>query len=272
MKTRIITGAVLTCILFSALYFGGYYAASWMVICVALSVYEMYNVLKKKGYRCVIWPSCLCVAVSVPLFMEVQSSVSLIATLVMATSMLITTMVLIRSDPRLEDIAVSLLPMVAILIPGMCLLGILKNAGGPDRLLQITLLVLAFGIPLFGDTMAYFIGSRYGRRKLCPKVSPNKSVEGAVAGLAGSMLFSLIVYFVVGAFGDVYPFWHFLLLGLFCGIAGQTGDLFASMIKRLCGVKDYGNIFPGHGGMMDRLDSVYWAAIIVYIYLNWVMH
>jgi phosphatidate cytidylyltransferase len=69
-------------------------------------------------------------------------------------------------------------------------------------------------------------------------------------------------------FGQVPPLWHFLILGFAGGVTGQLGDLFASLIKRHCGIKDFGSIFPGHGGMMDRLDSVYWATVVMYVYLN----
>jgi phosphatidate cytidylyltransferase len=65
--------------------------------------------------------------------------------------------------------------------------------------------------------------------------------------------------------------WHAVVLGIFGGLAGQMGDLFASLMKRHAGVKDYGAIFPGHGGMMDRLDSVYWATVVMYVYLIWFM-
>ena len=121
---------------------------------------------------------------------------------------------------------------------------------------------------MIGDTVAYFVGSRFGARRLCPAVSPNKSVEGAAAGLAGSVLFSLAMGGVFSIFAPMPPVWHFLVLGLLAGLAGQMGDLFASLIKRHCGIKDFGSIFPGHGGMMDRLDSVYWATVVMYVYLN----
>ena len=130
------------------------------------------------------------------------------------------------------------------------------------------LTILAFGVPLFGDTCAYFIGSRWGKRKLCPAVSPKKTVEGAVAGLAGSVAWATALAGVFSAFMPIPPLWHFPLLGLLGGIAGQMGDLFASLVKRHCGIKDFSNIIPGHGGMMDRLDSVYWAAVFMYVYLN----
>ncbi len=274
MKTRIITGVLLALLLAVALYFGGVVCSVLLILCVCLSMYEMYKALNFCGHKCLVWPAGLCVLLSVPLFMYVKASVSLIVTMAAATSMLITTFIMIRSEPKLEDIGASLLPMVSVLIPGMCLLGIVRNAHDADgsRLLELTLLVLSFGVPLFGDMLAYFIGRKYGRTKLCPAVSPNKTVEGAVAGLVGSIIFAIACYLIFGIFGTVNPFWHFLLLGLFAGLAGQTGDLFASIIKRHCGVKDYGNIFPGHGGMMDRLDSVYWASVIIYIYLNWISY
>ena len=69
-------------------------------------------------------------------------------------------------------------------------------------------------------------------------------------------------------FGPIPPLWHFPILGLLGGVAGQMGDLFASLVKRHCGIKDFSNMLPGHGGMMDRLDSVYWTAIIIYVYYN----
>ena len=179
--------------------------------------------------------------------------------------MLVATMVMFRSEPKLEDVTMSALPLIGVLLPGMCMLG-LQNAS--TRAYQLLLTILAFGIPLAGDTAAYFIGSNFGVRKFCPAVSPNKSLEGAAAGLVGSILFAMACAGVVSAFAPIPPFWHFPILGLIVGVAGQMGDLFASLIKRHCGIKDYGAIFPGHGGMMDRLDSVYWATVVIYIYLN----
>ena len=82
------------------------------------------------------------------------------------------------------------------------------------------------------------------------------------------MLGALIVYGITAACVEAAlpPVWHYVLLGLVGGVAGQMGDLFASLIKRHCGVKDYGKLFPGHGGMMDRIDSVLFMAVLVYIY------
>ena len=93
-----------------------------------------------------------------------------------------------------------------------------------------------------------------------------------MAGLAGSLLIALVIYAVTcfatgGAANEMLPpAWHFVLLGTLGGIVGQLGDLFASLVKRHCGIKDYSNIFPGHGGMMDRLDSVLFVSVLIYIY------
>jgi len=264
MMTRIITGACLAAFLAFALIMGGWVFSTLFMISLAFSMYEMYRALGTAGNRPVQWPSWICMVISVPLFF-LFGSVTTLLPLVAGACMLISFMVMFRSEPRLEDICISCLPLICVLLPGMCMVG-LQNA--PGRANQLLLTLLAFGVPLAGDTLAYFIGSRYGVRRLCPAVSPNKSLEGAAAGLAGSMAFAILMWAVFSIFVTMPPFWHFLVLGLIGGVAGQLGDLFASLIKRHCGIKDFGTIFPGHGGMMDRLDSVYWATVVMYVYLN----
>ena len=133
--------------------------------------------------------------------------------------------------------------------------------------LHRVLLSLSFFVPTMGDMAAYFVGVRYGRAKLNPVISPKKTIEGAFGGLAGSLLTAVVIYLLAGILGlSQLPFWHFVVIGLVGGLAGQIGDLFASMVKRHCGVKDFGSIFPGHGGMMDRLDSILFVTVFVYIY------
>lgn len=123
---------------------------------------------------------------------------------------------------------------------------------------------------MLGDTAAYFIGSALGKHKLCPHISPKKTVEGSVGGFFGGALGGLLAYavgrYVPGVDWGLLPaLGQALVLGLICGGIGQIGDLFASTIKRWAGIKDYGKIFPGHGGMMDRLDSVLMCGPVVYL-------
>ena len=267
MTQRIITGVCLLAVLLAALWAGGLWFSVPYMVTICLSMYEMIRATAQAGHRPVQWPCWVCLVLSIPLF-HFMGSISLLMPLVGGAFMLIAMMVIFREEPKLEDIMISALPLVSVLLPGLCMLGLQK---APGRNNQLILTILAFGVPLFGDTMAYFIGSRFGKRKLCPAVSPNKSIEGAVAGLAGSIIWAMATAGVASIFTPIPPFWHFPILGLLCGVAGQMGDLFASLIKRHCGVKDFSNIFPGHGGMMDRLDSVYWATVVMYVYLNLVI-
>jgi len=113
------------------------------------------------------------------------------------------------------------------------------------------------------DTFAYFTGSFIGKNKLCSSISPKKTVEGAVGGVLGSILIScLFMYFFAPAL-----FIHGMTIGLLGSVVGQTGDLSASVIKRYVGIKDYGKIMPGHGGVLDRFDSILFTAPLVYYYI-----
>ncbi|HWR39707.1 MAG TPA: phosphatidate cytidylyltransferase [Patescibacteria group bacterium] len=111
------------------------------------------------------------------------------------------------------------------------------------------------------DTFAYLIGSKWGKHKLCPRISPGKTVEGALGGLAGSLA-------VVAGFGFylMIPLIHALSIGLLVGIAAPIGDLVESALKRFAGVKDSGSVLPGHGGILDRFDGIMFAAPAVYYY------
>ena len=86
--------------------------------------------------------------------------------------------------------------------------------------------------------------------------------------LFGSILFAVVLYLIFRNQTPSVLLRHAIALGLLAGVAGQAGDLFASMIKRKCGIKDFSNLIPGHGGMMDRLDSVYWSTVVVYIFFT----
>ena len=261
MAKRIVTGVILIVILVTALTLGGWWFATPFMGLLGIAIYEVYRALGETGAKLVTWPVYLFYALSIPLLTTQIGGGGALLALAFGACLFVTVCVLFGSEPTLEDILYSILPLFIVLLPGMCTLGILR---AEERSVRLMLLILAFAVPLAGDTLAYFIGIIWGRHKLCEKVSPKKTVEGAVAGLIGSILAAFIV---MAFFSSVCPWWHFLILGLLGGVAGQTGDLFASIVKRTCGVKDYGTIFPGHGGIMDRLDSVYWAAVVMYCYM-----
>lgn len=113
------------------------------------------------------------------------------------------------------------------------------------------------------DTFAYFSGYFFGRKKLIPDVSPKKTIEGSIGGIIGSVVVSLIFsYILIPEF-----IFHSIILGFIGSILSQIGDLIASKIKRYAGIKDFGNIIPGHGGILDRFDSIILTAPLVYYYI-----
>ena len=141
--------------------------------------------------------------------------------------------------------------------------------------------VLMFVVPTITDVFAFFVGSRLRGKKLCPTISPNKTVSGAIGGLFGGLVGSGIV--AAAAALNYYLGWNVMgirifpggwpetgvslaVLGLLGSVVGQVGDLFASYIKRRAGIKDYSNILPGHGGVLDRVDSFIFSGVIFYLY------
>ena len=118
-------------------------------------------------------------------------------------------------------------------------------------------------IVMAGDSAAFYVGTSFGKTKLYPAVSPKKSVEGSLGGLAGSVIGALVskaVFFPELSVADCFA------TALLLGVLGQLGDLFESLMKRSCGVKDSGVIIPGHGGILDRMDSILFAAPAAYYY------
>jgi phosphatidate cytidylyltransferase len=136
---------------------------------------------------------------------------------------------------------------------------LVENTGNASILVWLIVLS-AFG----SDVMAYFTGMAIGRHKLCPKISPKKTIEGAIGGVLGSILFCGVFGFY---FANQY-FFHCLAIGAIGATISQCGDLTASIFKRKMGIKDYGNLIPGHGGILDRFDSVLFTAPAIYYYIH----
>jgi phosphatidate cytidylyltransferase len=113
------------------------------------------------------------------------------------------------------------------------------------------------------DTFAYLVGKGVGKRKLMEKISPKKTIEGFFGGMAGALLASFIFF----KFTSIYNLIFWLFLALLVSVLGTIGDLIQSKFKRLAGVKDSGNIMPGHGGVYDRLDSIIFASPFIYLFI-----
>jgi phosphatidate cytidylyltransferase len=122
------------------------------------------------------------------------------------------------------------------------------------------------------DTAAYFVGRAWGKHKMAPSISPGKTWEGAAGGLFGAALAAVILHIILDAVGKPLPLEYgwVVLMGILIGICAQLGDLTESLLKRNAGVKDTGKLLPGHGGILDRIDSVIFTGVVVYYYALYV--
>ena len=177
MWQRIVTGACLIAVLALVLCLGGWYFAAAAFLATALAIHEELNALKIGGHHPVCWTSYVALCLAVPAMMF-YSSLAIIPILTVL-GFFVVLQVMRREDPDLVDILVSILPMITLVLPGMCLIGLLDSPAS----LQKMLLVMVFAVAVGGDTFAYFIGSAVGGPKLCPHISPNKTIAGSVGGL-----------------------------------------------------------------------------------------
>ncbi len=126
---------------------------------------------------------------------------------------------------------------------------------------KIYYLLLVLNFACVCDMGAYFVGVSIGKTKLCPQISPKKTVEGALGGIVSSIIVTAIITLCYGYFDKILPT---LLITIPLCVVGMAGDLFASIIKRKVGIKDYGDLIPGHGGILDRVDSILFISPLVY--------
>lgn len=181
----------------------------------------------------------------------------------LAISIPIATQLVLEEEPTFRRVVSGVVGMIYIGWFGAHLLFLHNDPNmGPG---MVTLLLVAV---ILTDTGAYFVGSMIGKRKLAPKLSPSKTWEGSIGGLIVATIgmgavFGLNQSVMAGQFPD-WPVSAYLIAGALLSVAGQVGDLVESALKRNAGVKDSGNVFPGHGGMLDRCDSIVFAAPVLY--------
>jgi phosphatidate cytidylyltransferase len=268
---RILTAIILIIAVVALVLFG----APWMVtlfssIVAALAAYEYIQLTAAAGNPVPLW----WMAASVALFFlavnfqpqDTIAAVSL-ATLVLFTWSAFKSPL----DRVLNETAAGLFALLYICYPLTLLPQLLVKWDGPALLLFLFVCVWS------GDIAALYIGKRFGRRKLAPRLSPNKTWEGAIASVVASVLFGMAL---IGA-GDYLtlhgsnftllhtsePWWQSLLLAIILNIAAQLGDLLESALKRGVNIKDSGTLLPGHGGILDRIDALLLAAPVLWFVL-----
>ncbi|MFH1513168.1 MAG: phosphatidate cytidylyltransferase [Bacillota bacterium] len=262
MWQRFITGTLLTLFLITVLILGGYvFGAVAFVVC-GLCVYEELQAMKQGGHRPLSWPVFAALFACAPLMLFVRPLA--IVPVLMLTCIFVIFAVMRRETPDLTDVMVSLLPLLTIVLPGLCLISLSTVTPRPMQALMTT---MVFSVSVGSDVFALFTGTWIGGKKLCPQISPKKTVSGAIGGLIGATGLTVLAGTI---FSFCYPqmsfppLWAFAVVGFVGGVTAQFGDMLASLVKRYCKVKDFGSLFPGHGGMLDRMDSILFASVVIF--------
>lgn len=263
MKTRLITAGIWAALAIVLIVIGSF---ATIVVTIALSLVNVlicgeYLSAKKlhKDMKLFI-PGLIC-AFLIPMLSMTEAW--LIPLFVYVFGMFVLSVVF-HKTVKTEDVMFAVTGVVLLSVS----LSALNALVSSDKSHAAFWIVFALGVPWIADSAAYFAGSKFGKRKLCPEISPNKTVEGAIAGVLGgtlvTLLFGLIFKLIYGQV-TVY-FWVLLMVGFINSIVSIFGDLTFSVIKRNCKIKDYGSIMPGHGGMLDRFDSVVFCIPVLYIF------
>lgn len=264
MKKRIITGVLIAVVLAVIFIINNPLVDTIFIFLISLlGVYEYNKAFKTAGYKLIPiigYLSCLSVFLIGP-----NIEVNMILTIAsVAISLLVIISfiysILLKLKVNIIDVALSIFSIIYIpfLFSFLKLILLFENG----RLYIWFVILGAFA----SDTMAFFIGCKFGKRKLCPDVSPKKTIEGSVAGIIGVILSYIIIYIIAKyKLGIQLNLLIVIAMAIVASVVGQFGDLAASSIKRFCKIKDFGTLMPGHGGILDRCDSIMFVAPIVYI-------
>ena len=281
MAKRVVTGAIFAIVILAGIVLQGWALRLLLLFAMLVSVSELYRAFRHLGAKPVSWVGYLYCVLAVAaqsmysqlnhaMFQEISPPMlALVLSLVLAM-----TVIVARGKVACDSLATTVCPM---LYPGLFFSLMIALQDLDTRYASTIALILMFFIASVNDVFALLIGVRFGRHRLSPEISPKKSIEGSIAGLVASVLFDVFVPAAFSLLASAWPeivnptgvvlppLWSFAILGLVAGALSQVGDLVASLIKRHCGIKDYGTIFPGHGGMMDRMDGILFCGVACYL-------
>lgn len=244
------------------LFLGGIYLKILMLILALSGVYELYKVVKEKD----IHAFSILGYVSIVGYFLLDNDVNKLVYILIPLTFISLIMPVINLKYTFIDSAITILGFIYVGV----FFSFIPRVNSMEH--GEYLIWLIFIASWLCDTVAYYTGRAFGKTKLCPKVSPKKTVEGSIGGLLGGAIGCGVYGFVIAEYGVNIPLYHYIIIGAVCGVFSQFGDLVASSIKRYVGVKDYSNLIPGHGGILDRFDSILFSSVVVFFYLSLVLN
>ena len=277
MKQRLISGIIVAAVAVTAIIIGGYVLDILIILFAGIGLFEFYDAFSKRGFAPVKAFSAVYLALLV-LMMYLKSD-SFFSILIhtkrlgevnlfppiffIAMLILLAKLVFQHEKYNAVDASITVFGGFYVVFFISYFSKIRAFEGG------VYLFFLALVGAVATDTFAYFIGKAIGKRKLIEAISPKKTVAGSVGGFVGNIVV-LTIYGVVLWYTGAYrglALYQYPIIGAVTGVVSQIGDLTASAIKRYAGIKDFGKIIPGHGGILDRIDSYLFAIPVVYYYL-----
>jgi len=280
LKTRIISGVIGVIVMLIIVYSGSVFVAISIFLLALMGVHEFYNAVANVGYKPVRFVGFLsCIPILIigldtknRIFMDYVEAIKSVSSISLGLFLVIVALFLmiIFKHEKFSIINISLTVFGMLYIPFLFAFVVLTRKMDNGLLFLWFILIGAFGT----DTFAYFGGRFLGKNKILPVISPKKTWEGAISGVVGSVMISLaygLLFNQLVEKSDIIAPYHFIVIGMLTGIISQIGDWGASAIKRFSKIKDYGQLMPGHGGVLDRFDSILLVAPTVYFYVSTVI-
>lgn len=243
------------------IFLGGIYLKGFTILLSIAGLYEFYKAVKEKKINPISIVGYLLLAV----FYLLGNNFEYIMYIIVLFTVILLIIPVVNLKYTFIDVAITL---IGFLYVGILFSFIPLVNNKPSGEFLVWLIFIGSWVC---DTAAYYSGKYLGKRKLCPEVSPKKTIAGSIGGLLGSALGCGVFGIIVSSYVSEVQVIHFFLIGTLCGIMGQFGDLVASSIKRYVGIKDYSNLIPGHGGILDRFDSILFNAVVVFYYLTFIV-
>lgn len=259
LGVRTASGAVLGIVVVGAILWGVWptaVLASFISVGAMIELFEMATTRVPDSNPPILLT--LCLGVGWILGVAFESSPLMVLVGLMFVPMIFIYEVFRKSSTTLVNTAVASLMLLYIALP-LSLFVLIGSGSGEWEAAKVLMVIFTVWV---NDIFAYLVGCSIGRHKMCPTISPKKSWEGFVGGLLFAVAFAMAAGYMME--GNIYEWGG---LGLAIALAGVVGDLLESKIKRECGLKDSGNLIPGHGGMLDRFDALLLAAPVAYLYI-----